>query len=60
MFGISLNPIDWVTDAAGSVIGGAGDAVLDALVARVEEALAYVSRAVDRVTRAEGLSSGWI
>lgn len=46
MFGISLNPIDWVTDAAGSVIGGAGDAVLDALVARVEEALAYVSRAV--------------
>ena len=46
MFGIALNPIDWVTDAAGSVIGGAGDAVLDALVARVEEALAYVSRAV--------------
>ena len=46
MFGISLNPIDWVTDAAGSVIGGAGDAVLDALVARVEEALAYVSRSV--------------
>lgn len=41
-----MNPIDWVTDAAGSAIGGAGDAVLDALVARVEEALAYVSRAV--------------
>ena len=45
MLAISLNPIDWVTDAAGSVIGSAGDD-LDALVARVEEALAYVSRAV--------------
>ena len=36
MFAISLNPIDWVTDAAGAVLGGAAEfgARRDRVVAR--------------------------
>ena len=52
MFAISFNPIDWVTDAAGSVVGGAADTVLDAIVSWLEDGVRYVATAI-----AEGLAS---
>ena len=46
MLGISLNPIDWVTDAAGAVIGGAAETVLDAVVSWLEDGVRYVATAI--------------
>ena len=44
-----MNPLDWVTDAAGAVIGDAADTVLAAVVAWVDEALVYVAGEVASV-----------
>ena len=46
MFAISLNPINWVTDAAGAIIGGAAESVLDAIVTWLEDGVRYVATAV--------------
>lgn len=46
MFAISLNPINWVTDAAGAIVGGAADTVLDAVVSWLEDGVTYVATAV--------------
>jgi hypothetical protein len=46
MLAISLNPIDWVTDAAGAVIGGAAETVLDAVVSWLEDGVRYVATAI--------------
>ena len=46
MLAISLNPIDWVTDAAGAVIGGAAETVLDAVVSWLEDGVRYVATVI--------------
>ena len=46
MLAISLNPIDWVTDAAGAVLGGAAGSVLDAIVSWLEDGVRYVATAI--------------
>ena len=46
MLAFSLNPIDWVTDAAGAVIGGAAETVLDAVVSWLEDGVRYVATAI--------------
>ena len=51
MFAFSLNPIDWVTDAAGAVLGGAAESVLGAVVSWLEDGVRYVATAI-----AEGLA----
>lgn len=55
MLAISLNPIDWVTDAAGAIIGGAAETVLDAIVKWLEDGVTYVATAV--ANELTGLSS---
>ena len=55
MLAISLNPIDWVTDAAGAVIGGAAETVLDAVVSWLEDGVRYVATAI--AEELTGLSS---
>ena len=37
LFGLSLNPIDWITDAAGEIVDGAAGAFIDVVVDWVEE-----------------------
>ena len=54
MLAISLNPIDWVTDAAGAVIGGAAETVLGAVVSWLEDGVRYVADVAGELT---GLSS---
>ena len=44
MLGFSLNPIDWFTDAAGGIIGGAADAVFNFFLDLVMEALDWLAR----------------
>src|SRR5215210_7457672 len=46
MLAFSLNPIDWITDAAGAVIGGAAESVLDAVVSWLEDGVRYVATAI--------------
>jgi hypothetical protein len=55
MLAISLNPIDWITDAAGAVIGGAAETVLDAVVSWLEDGVRYVATAI--ANELAGLSS---
>ncbi len=43
---ISVNPLDWITDATGLVVGEVAGSILDSIVVWVEEALAYVARSV--------------
>jgi hypothetical protein len=43
MFAISLNPIDWVTSAAGAVAGAATNAVFDGAAKWVEDGLADIA-----------------
>jgi len=43
MFAISLNPIDWVTSAAGAVTGAVSGAVFDQATEWVEDGLAYIA-----------------
>src|SRR3954465_1356406 len=45
MLAMSLNPIDWVTDAAGAVVGGVAGSVLDAIVSWLEDGVRYVATA---------------
>ena len=44
--GISLNPIDWITDAAGGIVDAASDAFIGVVVGWVEEALAWVTQQI--------------
>ena len=44
--GFSLNPIDWVTSAAGSVLGAVTDGVFDALTGWVEGGLSYIGQQI--------------
>jgi hypothetical protein len=37
-----LNPIGWITDAAGAVVGGVADAAFNVFVTKVEEALSWL------------------
>lgn len=46
MFAISLNPIDWFTDAAGGIVGGATDAVFNYFLDLVLEALDWLARQI--------------
>lgn len=46
MLGFSLNPIDWFTDAAGGIIGGAADAVFNFFLDLVMEALDWLARQI--------------
>lgn len=46
MLGFSLNPLNWITDAAGAVIGTASDAVLDGIVSWLEDGVRYVASAI--------------
>ena len=46
MLAISLNPIDWVTDAAGAVLDGVAGSVLDAIVSWLEDGVRYVATAI--------------
>ncbi|MEQ1700728.1 MAG: hypothetical protein ABMA25_11490, partial [Ilumatobacteraceae bacterium] len=46
MFGFSLNPIDWFTDAAGGIVGGAADAVFNFFLDLVMEALDWLARQI--------------
>ena len=46
LLGISLNPIDWITDAAGGIIDAASDAFIGVVVSWVEEALAWVTQQI--------------
>jgi hypothetical protein len=46
VFAISLNPIDWLTDAAGGVAGGAADAVFNFFLDLVLEALDWLARQI--------------
>lgn len=46
LIGFSLNPIDWITDAAGGIIDGAADAFIEVVVGWVEEALAWVTQQI--------------
>src|SRR6478672_1538072 len=55
MLAISLNPIDWVTDAAGTVIGGAASSILDAVVSWLEDGVRYVATVI--ANELTGLSS---
>ena len=55
MLAISLNPIDWVTDAAGAVLGDVAGSVLDAIVKWLEDGVRYVATAV--ANELTGLSS---
>ena len=44
--GFSLNPIDWVSSAAGSLLGSVTDGVFDALTAWVEAGLTYLGQQI--------------
>src|SRR5215210_3224237 len=55
MLAFSLNPIDWITDAAGAVIGGAAESVLDAVVSWLEDGVRYIATAI--ANELVGLSS---
>ena len=55
MLAISLNPIDWVTDAAGAVLGDVAGSVLDAIVSWLEDGVRYVATAI--ANELTGLSS---
>ena len=44
MLGVSMNPLDWVTSAAGTVLGAAGEAIFDQMVNWVVEGLADLTR----------------
>jgi len=46
IFGLSLNPIDWITDAAGGIIDSAADTFIEKVVSWVEEALAWVTQQI--------------
>jgi len=46
LVGISLNPIDWITDAAGGIIDAASDAFIGVVVGWVEEALSWVTQQI--------------
>ncbi len=46
MFGFSLNPVDWVTSAAGAIVGGVTDGVFDALTGWVEKGLAWFAQQI--------------
>src|SRR3954452_22558670 len=46
MLAISVNPIDWVTDAAGAVLGDVAGSVLDAIVSWLEDGVRYVATAI--------------
>ena len=46
LLGISLNPIDWITDAAGGIVDAASDAFIGVVVGWVEEALAWVTQQI--------------
>ncbi|MEQ1704311.1 MAG: hypothetical protein ABMA25_29745, partial [Ilumatobacteraceae bacterium] len=46
MLAISLNPIDWFTDAAGGLVGGAADAVFNFFLDLVLEALDWLARQI--------------
>jgi hypothetical protein len=43
---MSLNPLDWVTDAAGAVVGGIADGIFDSLAGALEEALVYITQQI--------------
>jgi hypothetical protein len=43
MLAISLNPLDWVSSAAGKIAGAASGAIFDQLTQWVEDGLAYVA-----------------
>jgi hypothetical protein len=43
---IDLNPISWITDAAGAVVDSAADAVLEGIVGAIEDGLSYVANAI--------------
>ncbi len=43
MFAFSLNPIDWVTGAAGAIVESASNAVFDQFTEWVEEGLAFIA-----------------
>lgn len=43
MVGFSLNPVNWITSAAGAVVGTAGGAVIDAIVGWIEGGLHYIA-----------------
>lgn len=43
MFAISLNPVDWVSSAAGTIADAASGAVFDQLTSWVEDGLAYLA-----------------
>lgn len=46
MLAISLNPISWVTDAAGAVVGGAAESILEGMVLWLEDGVRYVAEAI--------------
>ncbi|MBK8334940.1 MAG: hypothetical protein IPL07_21890 [Acidimicrobiaceae bacterium] len=46
LFGLSLNPIDWITDAAGEIVDGAAGAFIDVVVGWVEEALTWATQQI--------------
>ena len=46
LMGLSLNPIDWITDAAGEIVDGAAGAFIDVVVGWVEEALTWATQQI--------------
>lgn len=54
MLAFSLNPLNWITDAAGAVIGEASTAVLDGIVSWLEDGVRYVASAI--ATELNGLA----
>ena len=53
MLGISLNPIDWVTDAASSVVDGAVDTAFNFLAGWISDALSWLAgEIVDKIVSA--------
>ncbi|HWL44558.1 MAG TPA: hypothetical protein VNQ73_16580 [Ilumatobacter sp.] len=46
MLGISLNPVSWITDAAGAVVGSVAGSVFDGLVGWIEDGMRYVAGAI--------------
>lgn len=59
MLAISLNPISWVTDAAGAVVGGAAESILEGMVLWLEDGVRYVAEAIaNELTGLGGLDLG--
>lgn len=46
MFAISLNPVSWITDAAGAVVGSVAGSLFDGIVGWLEDGLRYVAGAI--------------